>query len=461
MTGWLPHRAWLAQTVVCALLLVTARATAAQSQDELFDDGRLHDLFLTVSSRDWEALRANADDDTYYTADLRWNGLTLRNVGIRSRGTGSRNGVKPGLRVDMNRYIDQTFLGLRALVLDNSYTDPSALRELLAMKTFARAGLPAPREAYARLFVNNEYAGLYVIVEPIDRTFVTRVFGAAEGNIEAGGYLYEYTWIREYGFDYLGPSLETYAEIFAPRTRETDAVSRLYQPLEMLARAINDTPPDQFETTVGALLDLPAIVKFLAVQRVSGEIDGFIGNWGMNNFYLYRFRDGSPARLLPWDADHSFWALDEPVDHRLDTNVLVRRVMEIPALRRLYLETLVSTARAITEAAPGDGQGWLEREAERLAALIAPAVAADPVSPFPFAEFEGNVLGLRGLLRTRPAYIECAARALLDVDAPQSCPLPSPVEIPAASPLTANTGEVERAMSGPPSESPSEPPSDR
>ena len=103
MTGWLPHRAWLAQTVVCALLLVAARATAAQSQDELFDDGRLHDLFLTVSSRDWEALRANADDDTYYTADLRWNGLTLRNVGIRSRGTGSRNGVKPGLRVDMNR----------------------------------------------------------------------------------------------------------------------------------------------------------------------------------------------------------------------------------------------------------------------------------------------------------------------------------------------------------------------
>src|SRR6187431_1141086 len=98
MTGWLPHRAWLAQTVVCALLLVTARATAAQSQDELFDDGRLHDLFLTVSSREWGALRANAEDDTYSTADLRWTGLTISTVGIRSRGTGSSPGVKPGLR---------------------------------------------------------------------------------------------------------------------------------------------------------------------------------------------------------------------------------------------------------------------------------------------------------------------------------------------------------------------------
>ena len=96
--------------------------------------------------------------------------------------------------------------------------------------------------------------------------------------------------------------------------------------------------PTSSSSTVGALLDLPAFVKFLAVQRASGEIDGFIGNWGMSNFYLYRFRDGRPAQLLPWDADHSFWALDDPIDHRLDTNVLVRRVMERagapPALSR-------------------------------------------------------------------------------------------------------------------------------
>ena len=82
------------------------------------------------------------------------------------------------------------------------------------MKVFARAGLPATREAHARLFVNDEFAGVYVIVEPIDRTFITRVFGEAEGNVESGGYLYEYNWVREYGFEYLGPSLEAYAEIF-------------------------------------------------------------------------------------------------------------------------------------------------------------------------------------------------------------------------------------------------------
>jgi len=60
---------------------------------------------------------------------------------------------------------------------------------------------------------------------------------------------------------------------------------------------------------------------------------------------------------------------------------------------------------------------------------------ADPVAPFTFAEFEGNVRGLRGFLRTRPVYVECAARAALDSTAPQSCPLPAYTEIAPPGPL--------------------------
>ena len=35
---------------------------------------------------------------------MTWNGMTVRDVGIRSRGRGSRSGNKPGLRVDFDRY---------------------------------------------------------------------------------------------------------------------------------------------------------------------------------------------------------------------------------------------------------------------------------------------------------------------------------------------------------------------
>ena len=126
-------------------------------------------------------LKADFSENTYYPADLEWRGLKLRNVGIRSRGLGTRNEFKPGLRVDMNRYASgQRFLGMRAVLLDNVYRDISGIRERVAMKLFARFGLPVPREAHARLSVNGEYAGVYVITEELGEDFVRRVFKKPE-----------------------------------------------------------------------------------------------------------------------------------------------------------------------------------------------------------------------------------------------------------------------------------------
>ena len=45
---------------------------------------------------DWAKLKASFQENTYYPADVRWEGVTVRNVGIRSRGFGSRSSTKPG-----------------------------------------------------------------------------------------------------------------------------------------------------------------------------------------------------------------------------------------------------------------------------------------------------------------------------------------------------------------------------
>ena len=44
------------------------------------------------------------------------------------------------------------------------------MHERISMLLFRRIGAPAPREAHARLFVNNTYAGLFTIVESVDKT---------------------------------------------------------------------------------------------------------------------------------------------------------------------------------------------------------------------------------------------------------------------------------------------------
>src|SRR5678815_1578845 len=90
----------------------------------LFDDSCLHEARLAINSRDWESLKEDFLDNTYYPADFRWRDQVVRGVGIRSRGNITRSGTKPGLRVDFDRYTtDQTFLGLKSIVLRNNTQD--------------------------------------------------------------------------------------------------------------------------------------------------------------------------------------------------------------------------------------------------------------------------------------------------------------------------------------------------
>jgi spore coat protein CotH len=110
-------------------ILLAAAPAAAQTQAELFDQNSVQEIRLFVNSRDLAAFRAHTELNTWYTADLLWRNIRVRNVGIRSRGQGSRNPIKPGYRVDMAHYTTgQTFVGLSTIILDNIWQDDSLLR---------------------------------------------------------------------------------------------------------------------------------------------------------------------------------------------------------------------------------------------------------------------------------------------------------------------------------------------
>src|SRR5262245_3604986 len=92
----------------------TASAQTPDPADPFFDDTVVHEIRLAINTKDWNTLKSNYLLNDYYPCDFKWGSVTVRNVGIRSRGTGSRSGVKPGLRVDFDRYTtNQKFLGLK------------------------------------------------------------------------------------------------------------------------------------------------------------------------------------------------------------------------------------------------------------------------------------------------------------------------------------------------------------
>ena len=327
-------RAPFSLSVVLIVLAAFPRLGRAQSlpSDAIFDDAKLHRVDLYVNTRDWYFLKANYQTNDYYPATMRWNAQTIRDVAIRSRGLGSRNQAKPGLRVDFNRYVTgRTVLGLKALVLDNLTQDPSLLHELVSMKVFRRMGMQASRESLATLYVNNEYTGVYALIEEPDEVAMARMY--ADGS----GYLYEYKWIQDWHFEDQGTAIAAYQPFFEPRTHETEDAVRLYQPIVSMVQAFNHAPDEDFETLAGAFIDIPQFLKHAAIQSYLAELDGVLGFWGLANFYLYRPTGSLRHRIVPWDEDNAFFWSRYPVDMNQQANVLMRRLMERASWRAQVL----------------------------------------------------------------------------------------------------------------------------
>jgi spore coat protein CotH len=333
------------------IVLLSWPAVAGAQVPNLFDAGTLHDVRLYIHSRDLQELRARYLEDFYVPADFEWSGIRVRNVGVRVRGLATRSAIKPGLRVDFNRYVDgQTFFGMPALVLDNALKDPSLIRELISMAFIKRMGQPAPREAFGRLYINGAYEGLYAIVEVVDSAFLARELG------DGLGYLFEHKYVDGFFGEFLGEDYAPYKLRFDAQTHRLESDYTLYAPIRELFREVNQDVDPAWRERVSWLIDLPQLMTHVAIETFLAEFDGFLGGYGMANFYLFRPVATNVHRLLAWDRDTTFQEVESPIFARASDNALMSRALRFPDLRTLYLDVLEQCAAAAAQ------DRWLDWE---------------------------------------------------------------------------------------------------
>ncbi len=378
-----------------AVILACPGSALAQTVAELFDTNTIQEIRLSVNSRDLARLRQTYQLNTYYPADLTWKSVKVRNVGIRSRGAGSRSAIKLGLRLDFDRYTTgQKFVGLSTVILDNIWQDDSMIREKLAFTFFEKLGQPAPRESYCRLFINNEYQGLYTITEEIDGAFAQRVTG------ETGGTVFEFHGdnARPYRAEDLG-AIENYKPFFEPRTHTLDADTTLYTPIQQLFREANGPDDAVWRSRVEQYLDLNSFMAHAGIEQFLLGNDGILGNFGMNNFYLYRFQGSNRHRLFVWDQDQEFIYPADTAIATTDANVLFRRAMTYPDLREIYLKALEDCAIL------SKTDDWLLNEIDRLMGIIFEAAIGDTRKQYPNDQFDAAVQYLRNFAAARPNVV--------------------------------------------------------
>jgi hypothetical protein len=372
----------LTLTVYPALLRCQDRASA------LFGSEEVEEIRIFIHPSDWARLKARYLDNEYYPALLEWRSHSIENIGVRSRGNGSRSPVKPSLRIDFNRYDSQEFLGLTGLTLINLNQDPPMLRDYLSTWLFRECGAPAPRETYVALTVNGESMGLYLAAEEIAKPFLKRYFGEEDGD------LFEYDWAREWHWESRGGNPAEYVpRPFSPKTHELNPNSL------HLVRLIETVNQD--EVSLGAAgfdssIDLDNWMRHWAIEWYLAELDGFWGAVGTNNFYLYRARRDSLWRLIAWDKSDTLAWYECPPGWRAGLNAVARRVLADPLLRARFLEIL----REVAARAEG-----MEALAERVWARIRDAALSDVKKPYSNEVLEQSVIDTLFFLRVRREYV--------------------------------------------------------
>jgi spore coat protein CotH len=399
-----------------ALVLVLTGTSAAQTSDDFFNPEVLQRVEIWLNAADWAKLRAAYQENTYYPADVTWNGITVRNVGIRSRGLGSRSSTKPGLRVDFDRYSSgQQFLGLKSFVLDNLTQDQTGVKETVAMRFLTRLGIPAPRETHTRLYINGDYAGLYGLVESVDKTMMGRVFGSIGDNVQNDGYLFEYNYVlgSAWRFGHEGSNLAPYKARFDIKTNESHAESTIWGPIEELVRLVNNTASSSFEATIGPRLDLAAFVRYIAAQNFIAQNDGFNGYDGMNNFYLYRLENSTSHVFIAWDEDNAFLQPDFAITARNEENVMTRKTLELPAYQSQYFGFLSEAA--------GSAADWLRQEMQRQLDMTNEAMMTDTMKPYSNADYSTARNTLLAFPDSRITYVRCEVAKQTGAPKPSGC----------------------------------------
>lgn len=193
-------------------------------------------------------------------------------------------------------------------ILNASYIDKTFMRHKLSFDLFREmnAANYAPNCAYAELYHNSEYAGLYIVMERPDATRlkIDKKDSAAFVFKEPPTF-YGHTG----GLD--SDSLYRDAQKF-PDISKSDRSAYLRR-LEWLIREGDDRT---FENEIFELLEIDNIIDWQLLLLLSNNSDG-----QHKNYYIYRTDSLSKARIALWDCDHG-WGRDGDNEYNMLSRVI-------------------------------------------------------------------------------------------------------------------------------------------
>lgn len=296
------------RNLVLSLLFLTLAVQTLFSQS-LYDVTSIKEAKVYIDDADWlntlDSLKQLGNDDRV-VADVVLDGVRYDSVGIRFKGNSSYYNVRNQELTKLPFNIKADFIKkkqrfkdkYKSLKLSNVFRDPSFLREVLSYD-IAGDYMPAPRANYVKLYINDEYLGLYNNSESVDKDFLKDNFGWKKGIL----FKCDPNWNAEdlrdcpkgdkASLQYLGPDSTCYYGLYEIKS-DTG-----WKELIELTRILNEDI-EKIET----VLNVDQILWMHAFNNVLVNLDSYAGRL-CHNYYLYQDSFGIFHPIL-WDMNLSF-----------------------------------------------------------------------------------------------------------------------------------------------------------
>jgi spore coat protein H len=263
---------------------------------------------LRMKPADITAMKAEARNKTYFPAELSFNGKKFGKVGVRYRGSygtlfpcldPSRSACpKISIKIKFDFEKSDTkirFFGMESLNFNSAIYDPTYLRERLAYDLYRSMGLKAALASNARLSINNEYMGLFVLLENIDKRFAEHSFAGTKGRI------YKSVW----------PTFTRDADL--PKSGK-NAQSEQTGSWKKFQTEWDAAKEEERPQVLSKWLDMDYVWRYLAVDDAICNFDGITGFYtdgksltGRNKNCFWYVSDKLPAfYVMPWDLHGTF-----------------------------------------------------------------------------------------------------------------------------------------------------------
>jgi hypothetical protein len=287
-------------------ILLTSFVQVAQAQfvhpanNNAFLQTEVASVYVSMSSQDaWTMVNDSLYSDFPFASSVIYVSSTLQdtifNVGIHVRGNTSRDAGKKSFELSFNSLVPgRKYRGLEKMKLNGEHNDVSILRTKLASELCVQAGIIAPRTSFVKLFINNEYKGLYIHVEHLDDEFIQKRFpNDNSGNLFKCFYGSDLT--------YHGTNASYYQGTYELKTNES---ANDYSGLIQFISVLNNSSAANFVCDIQSVFDVESYLRTLAIEILIGQWDGYAYN--KNNFFLYERPSDGKFVFIEYDLDNTF-----------------------------------------------------------------------------------------------------------------------------------------------------------